>query len=291
MSEQPQGSSPPESPTVPVGANPAMKALIAIAQAPEGLGAAATTGAIPIIARTRYRRQLGRLYGIVIDNYRAFRGRFELTLPAGENALIYGENGAGKSSLFHTIRDFFEAPHRQFRDRAAPEDEGVLRALRIADNQHRPKTGEPGVELSFEHGTYAWSAALENDGKRSELASPWNSVITTTDKVKGFLDYRALLRVHYLAGEPGQRIDIYSLLINELLPHYTYSQPGSWFDSVARQWRTGERSFAQGWADLRRRFNERLGHQRYEEFKPARQGFDEALRYRLIPISHLVLRL
>jgi hypothetical protein len=255
---------------------------------PSVLTSVAAADGTLITARHRYRRQLGRLKGIVIRNYRAFRGPFELILPGGENALIYGENGAGKSSLFYTIRDFFEAPHRQFRARTSPEDEGVLRALSIADNQHRPKVGEPNIELSFEHGAYVWSAGLESDGKRSELATPWNAVITAADKVKGFLDYRALLRVHYPAGEPGQRIDIYSLLINELLPHYTYSQPGSWFDPVARQWRAGERSFGQGWTDLRRRFAERLGHNLYEEFKPAKKGFDEALKVQVE--THLATR-
>jgi hypothetical protein len=255
---------------------------------PSILTSVAAPDATPITARHRYRRQLGRLKGVAIKNYRAFRGPFTLDLPAGENALIYGENGAGKSSLFHTIRDFFEAPHRHFRARSSPEDEGVLRALGIADNQHRPKVGEPSVELNFQYGTYGWNAALESDGKRSELATPWNAVITATDKVKGFLDYRALLRVHYLAGEPGQRIDVFSLLLYQLLPHYTYSQPGSWFDSVTKQWRTGERSFSQGWADLQRRFGERLGHHLYEEFKPARKGFDEALKLQVE--THLAAR-
>src|SRR5690606_22340135 len=60
---------------------------------------------------------LGRLTKIVIENYRGVRGSLTLDLPAGENLLIYGENGAGKSSVFHAIRDFLESAERQHFDR------------------------------------------------------------------------------------------------------------------------------------------------------------------------------
>ena len=51
-----------------------------------------------------------RLSAIEIQNYRAYRGTFRLELPRGANLLVYGENGGGKSSLFHTLRVFLEAP-------------------------------------------------------------------------------------------------------------------------------------------------------------------------------------
>src|SRR2546423_827154 len=98
------------------------KAMVAKLQAPVQPNAlpvvSAITDAVPGVVsagftpdkgRVRYKRQVGRLRGIIADNYRAFSGRFKLTLPTGENALIYGENGAGKSSLFHAVRDFLEA--------------------------------------------------------------------------------------------------------------------------------------------------------------------------------------
>lgn len=87
----------------------------------------------------RFKRVRGRLTGIRIENYRAFRGSFELQLPRGENALLYGENGAGKSSLYHSVRDFLEAPQTEFLERDKPGAEGKKRELRLADNQHRPK--------------------------------------------------------------------------------------------------------------------------------------------------------
>ena len=42
-----------------------------------------------------------KITGITIDNYRAWHGPYpKIELPNGENLLIYGENGSGKSSFF-----------------------------------------------------------------------------------------------------------------------------------------------------------------------------------------------
>ena len=61
---------------------------------------------------------------IQISNYRAFYNEKHnkshindesstndniIKLNNGENVLIYGENGSGKSSLFHALKDFFES--------------------------------------------------------------------------------------------------------------------------------------------------------------------------------------
>jgi predicted ATPase len=74
--------------------------------------------------------KLGRLTGIEIINYFAFRGTFRLNLPKGENLLVYGENGAGKSSLFHTLRVFMEAPDTRRRRRIFPSRRPVLPGCR-----------------------------------------------------------------------------------------------------------------------------------------------------------------
>ena len=67
--------------------------------------------AVPAPARPAPAWNLGRLTKIIIENYRGVRGSLTLDLPAGENLLIYGENGAGKSSVFHAIRDFLESAY------------------------------------------------------------------------------------------------------------------------------------------------------------------------------------
>jgi energy-coupling factor transporter ATP-binding protein EcfA2 len=177
----------------------------------------------------RYKRVRGHLAGISVETYRAFRGPFQLNLPRGENALIYGENGAGKSSLFHSVRDFLEAPQSEFLERDKPEAEGKRRELRLADNQHRPKTGEPKIELEFEHGKFTWDAPED----ASRKSGPWNAIVTATNKAKGFLDYRALLRIHFLPSQDGGRIDVFDLIIRQS-NHDFLSSIHAWLSGLRR---------------------------------------------------------
>ncbi len=41
-----------------------------------------------------------------INNYRAFFNQYAFELPQGENLLVYGENGSGKSSLFKALSNY-----------------------------------------------------------------------------------------------------------------------------------------------------------------------------------------
>ena len=43
-----------------------------------------------------------------LTDFRAFPGPAPATFElGGKNLLVYGENGSGKSSLFHALREFF----------------------------------------------------------------------------------------------------------------------------------------------------------------------------------------
>ncbi len=167
-----------------------------------------------------------RLTEIEIQNYRAFRGSFSLNLSRGSNLLVLGENGVGKSSIFNTLVDFFEAPER---------------ALRIEANRHRFNTDLPLVRLHAQDFSsdppaapkiYEWSQTRD-DPKTPEMR--------TMDKGKGCLDYRALLRVHLLpSGEPD--INLFDLFLNPVLAHFQNpaSSPSLTF---AEDWKRIENAF------------------------------------------------
>jgi ATPase subunit of ABC transporter with duplicated ATPase domains len=118
---------------------------------------------------------------------------------------VYGENGAGKSSLFHAISDFLESPDRRFYD----EKTKVNRPLKVSDNQNRFTADEAVIRLSFSapqdvkearpDRVYEWSTA-KNDPRVAEMR--------TVDKGKGCLDYRSLLRVHSLPGVAPSAVEI-----------------------------------------------------------------------------------
>ena len=172
---------------------------------------------------------MGRLSAIEIHNYRAYRGTFRLELPKGENLLVYGENGAGKSSLFHTLRTFMEAPGLRVIE-ATPSSPRATRPVKITDDRHRFTSLEPGVKLEFGTRQFEWTKAKDDTN---------HPMIRSLNKGKGFLDYKALLAVHYVRFGEKQEIDLFHLLVEYLLPHYTYSHRGT------------ERTFKERWDELK----------------------------------------
>ncbi len=50
-----------------------------------------------------------RITKLDISNFRAFFVSYTIELNKGENLLIYGENGSGKSSLFKAVNNFLSS--------------------------------------------------------------------------------------------------------------------------------------------------------------------------------------
>jgi hypothetical protein len=136
-----------------------------------------------------------KIKSIALVNYRAFLNkdegeydRYELLLPSGENLLIYGENGSGKSSLFKGMKDFFASalnPDLPFKHNSFYVP---------ADNPERPY-----IKLVFEDDTpYLFSM------DRAATNTPDSPDIRTANVTKGFIGYRDLLRLHFNSddGEP-----------------------------------------------------------------------------------------
>ena len=49
-----------------------------------------------------------KINSIEITNYKAFLGTHAFRV-GGKNLFIYGENGSGKSKMYHALKDFFQA--------------------------------------------------------------------------------------------------------------------------------------------------------------------------------------
>ena len=62
---------------------------------------------------------------LLLHNFKAFKDNFTLK-PNGDNVLIYGENGAGKSSLFEGLKLFYFR-ERLLRESIAPNIVGQAR--------------------------------------------------------------------------------------------------------------------------------------------------------------------
>jgi energy-coupling factor transporter ATP-binding protein EcfA2 len=204
-------ATPPEAPAPDAAAPPPPSGPSAVAPADPAPAAASPSASAEDIIRT----PMSRLTAIEIRNYRGYRGTFRLELPKGENLLVYGENGAGKSSLFHTLKTFLEAPELRVVEVDA-SNRKISRPIKITDHQHRFTTAEPGVKLEFGKRAFEWTGASNDTG---------SEIVRLLNQAKGFLDYKALLEVHYLRVDEKQEIDLFPLLMRSLLPHYTYAPP------------------------------------------------------------------
>ena len=139
-----------------------------------------------------------------IDDFRAFPGPDPYVFEfGGKNALIYGENGSGKTSVYHALREFFNIsadprPFHQFKYRYSPHNDGF-------------------VAITFSDGTrHQWSYGAE----RPVTAD----LVAQTARRKGCLDYRALLRTNFLHGR--KRVNIFDLVVDDLWREFPISTPG-----------------------------------------------------------------
>lgn len=141
---------------------------------------------------------------IQINNYRAFlvnndkeSARYTIYLPNGENLLIYGENGSGKSSLFRALKDFFNSAL----------DTGLAFQKNLFynpdDNEEQPYINimlEDDSECSFSSET----------ARTNTHTIP---VIAKASIVKGFVGYRDLLQLHF--RQYNSQPDLFSFFLGQ----------------------------------------------------------------------------
>ncbi len=143
---------------------------------------------------------------IEIENYRAFYGKEVIRLEKGENLLIYGENGSGKSSLYHALKDYFEVqdPHTN---------------TNLAGNWFT--SDAPSLQFTFS--TFDQNGLIDGSAKAFEYkAAPAYEedqeefFIYKANLAKGFFSYRELLATHL--GDPGYgEVDLFDLFTNKVL--------------------------------------------------------------------------
>ena len=145
-----------------------------------------------------------RITDIEIKNFRAFRGTYHIGMSkSGKNLLVYGENGSGKSSLYLALKYFLES--------GVDEDDKDT----DFENHQNIFLQDPGhIKLSLRadqwsrENTYEWSQRI--------IGETNDELITEASKVKGFLDYKALLETHYLHRE-NDTVNLFDLLVEVLL--------------------------------------------------------------------------
>ena len=143
-----------------------------------------------------------RIGKIVLRDFRFFPGNETYTFDLGDdgkNLLLFGENGCGKSSLFHALRLLFResTPGQEFaayRNIFNPGEEGTIAVELTA-----------GMPQDFKWDYGEQHPATSGDTAFLELA-----------RRVTFLDYKALLRTSFL-HEDAASVNLFSLLVETLL--------------------------------------------------------------------------
>jgi energy-coupling factor transporter ATP-binding protein EcfA2 len=124
---------------------------------------------------------------IEIENYRAFFGSYRIDLPKGENLLVYGENGSGKSSLFKALNNYLTSSRN-------PD-------FPFVKNHYRPTADNGELRMTFSDAdpiTHLSIAGTDQTLSFGSAASTHNvNYVMDAELIKGFLDYRNLLDVYF----------------------------------------------------------------------------------------------
>lgn len=160
--------------------------------------------------RRRHRPQpISKIKKIEINHFKGLYGNHEIDLSnIGKNLMLFGENGSGKSSVAKALKLFFQS---SVRDINVSQHENIF--VPVADRNTGyikliiGQVGNPGSDQPFVL-NYANNRLTE-------------ALITKANKIKGFLDYKSLLKTHYLETE---NVNIFSLLVEDLLADFINSR-------------------------------------------------------------------
>ncbi|GLB47696.1 AAA family ATPase [Neptunitalea lumnitzerae] len=165
-----------------------------------------------------------RITEIEINNFRAFYGKHTISLDKdGKNLMVYGENGSGKSSFFLALKTFFESA-------AKPVN------LQALENIFIPQKDKDTASLKFvvkQDDKASSSTTIEINVKNNEITGPEKLLIADANKIKGFFDYKSLLKTHLVETK---NVNLFDLLVFNILAEQenrvTTKQIGKEWESI-----------------------------------------------------------
>lgn len=177
---------------------------------------------------------------IRIENYKAYIKEEVINLPNGENLLLYGENGSGKSSLFHALRHFLKTSvysDLNFDLNCFSSNPSGRIDITFKDYDEDNKILKPESEVTY--------SVCENPKKSTNN----ESFIKYGYRFSGFLDYSQLLKVYLNKGERPNLFDLINELLGEYIPikygfHETISETFKFIrDSVNNSYHRTDKSY------------------------------------------------
>lgn len=156
-----------------------------------------------------------------IQNYKAFKDADYLDI-GGQNVLIYGNNGSGKSSISHALRTLLRSSTwspQQLLEHFAPNNpESVM-------NIYAPDGTESYVQIELDDTATRYRFALNGNTLAEER-------LRLADAASDFIDYRLLFRFH--SFRESQDTDIFPIFQAEFFPYWIVPASGITFE----KWRS-----------------------------------------------------
>lgn len=171
-----------------------------------------------------------RVQSIAVQNYRAFPGVGNpAVVLGGKNLLVYGENGSGKSSIFHAFDQFFSI--------SAPNARARRALLEAETNIYSADGGDKtSVAVQF----VGAPAPIVWDETAHPADSARSRIVVAGAYRKAMLDYRALLEVNYKFF--GKRINLFGAFVATLLRDLAVPYRGS-EQELSRIWKNALTEF------------------------------------------------
>lgn len=176
-----------------------------------------------------------RIKRMVLTDFRAFPGPGSVNFDLdGGNLLVYGENGAGKSSLFYALRDFFSLKPsrslRQFKNIFSGEPATACRVDVTFDD------GSPQAAWYQQPGSVATDAtvlARRDIERHPARSSPGDPRVMQAALRRACLDYRALLDTNY---KHNDEINLFDIAVNHLIHDFPVTVAGGQSKTVGELW-------------------------------------------------------
>lgn len=204
-----------------------------------------------------------RIKSFTLCDFRAFAGPEPVTFKLdSKNLLIFGENGAGKSSVFYALDEFFSIAHRGPQARK----ERLLALKNVFSGQ--PATG---VKVSVEFDDGGPPAEWTIDRHPVDIEPAADDRVKNGAYRKATLDYRSLLETNYRHGKDP--VNLFDVCINVLLRDFAVAHDGK------------QQSIFDLWTELIGLVEDesndkktRLGRIKKERFDALRVSINEGLR-------------
>lgn len=150
---------------------------------------------------------------IEIENSRAYYDRMIFSMEKGENLLLYGENGSGKTSLFKSLNDFIKSFYKTVSytvNRYKPE--GAVAEVILSIGDYNEAIGSIDNIVDYRYAKDVDNTNVEN-----------TAFLKTLALTKGFLNYKDLLKVYLYEKEDPNLFDFF---INHLLKDHVATAQG-----------------------------------------------------------------